>query len=152
MTGPSLFTMEWWLTVVVLSVALNLVAAYLKPRLDQVGGRISTRWAQQNAQRAEKRETRIEWAGRSDMNYITHRFRAVQARLHGVGNMFFAVLFMLGGTLAPHDKLPGVNLSVGDSAGLVGLLALALGTVRMMHGMTLDNEADAAFRKRHDDP
>ena len=143
MSGPSLFSMEWWLTVVVLSVALNLVATYLKSPLDRAGASVSTRWARRNAKRAKEREKRIEWAGRSDMNYITRRFQAVTERLHGLVDMLIALFCML---ISQSD----VPHAVGVTATVFGLLALVLGVTRMNRGFDKDKEADEAFDRRMD--
>ena len=89
MSGPSVFSLEWWLTVVVLSVALNLVAAYLKPHLDRLGGHVSTRWAQRNARESAERERRIEWGSQSDTTLATLRLRAVMAGVRGITFVIF---------------------------------------------------------------
>ena len=170
MSGPSLFTLEWWFTVVFLSVALNLVAAYLKPSLDRFGGRISTRWAERNSRRVEEREARIEWASQSDLHYTTFRFRVVTARLRAIGDFVLAFSFITY-TLAISDH-PGHFTEFGEVVkmgtirivwdffrrvlhlimALGGPLALLAAIQMQNYAAGLETEAAEAFARRTDRP
>lgn len=51
----SVLTIEWWLGVVAVGIALNLVSAYLKPWLDRRVSSVSKRWGERSRQRREQR-------------------------------------------------------------------------------------------------
>lgn len=54
-----LFSGTWWLTVFTVGLGIHLVASYLKPLLDQVGGWVSRSWAARSEKRSRERADRI---------------------------------------------------------------------------------------------
>ena len=73
-----LLSLEWWLTVVVVGIGVHLAASYLKPRLDKAGGRVFRAWATHNAERARKRQLRVELLRSSE----SRRLMAAQENMH----------------------------------------------------------------------
>lgn len=55
----SLASPAWWIGVVIVGVAINLLSAYLKPLFDSSASRMSTYWATRTKGRREARERRI---------------------------------------------------------------------------------------------
>ena len=152
--GPAILSWEWWFTVVVLSVVLNLVAAYLKPRLDRAGGRFSARWAQRNVAKRHEREQRIERASKSQLAYITLRFAASRARVEGCGLLLFgfgfvALPMLLGAQGEEFNAYPVVRILVMLGL-IVGTVTLLFGTFLMSRATGLDQEADEAAQRLTD--
>jgi|ERR1700730_448218 len=92
----TIFSREWWITVFLVGLAIHLLASYLKPRLDQIGGWFSRSWANRNEARAKARQKRIDALKRSPRakaNATTEEFRA---RLAGIERIAVALMcFML---------------------------------------------------------
>jgi hypothetical protein len=152
MTGRStILSWEWWLTVVILSVVLNLVAAYLKSPLDRIGGRFSSRWARRNATKRREREQRIARASKSQLAYLTLRFAASRARVEGVGLLLYGMVFVALTILLDVQvdefnaplRTPYVR-ALGVLGLTVGTVAFLLGTFLMTRATDLDREADEA--------
>lgn len=55
----SLTSASWWIGVVVVGIAINLVSAYTKPRLDRMMSRTSKWWASLSQTRRDARESRV---------------------------------------------------------------------------------------------
>jgi hypothetical protein len=55
----SMLSLKWWVSVFFSGLFIHIVASYLKPVLDLMGGRLSRTWAERNAKRAEVRVARI---------------------------------------------------------------------------------------------
>ena len=118
----TLFTREWWITVVLVGLGIHLLASYLKPRLDQIGGWFSRSWAARNEAHAKELQERIDQLKRSRtarVNATTEEFRA---RLSGIQwavlSLVSFILVVLVGTLPrPHSKwLDIVTLLLGGLA------------------------------------
>jgi hypothetical protein len=88
----------WWVGVVIVGLLINLVAAYLKPRLDQAASSISVRWATRTDEQRRQRLERIQHL-RGDVNeQLFASFDVIYALLGAIllliGSMFlFMVLF-----------------------------------------------------------
>jgi hypothetical protein len=76
-----IFSLEWWLTVVFVGLAIHLLAEYLKPHLDHIGGRLIRSWATRNAVRAHKRQLRIELLREDESRRLMAAQQEVRQRL-----------------------------------------------------------------------
>jgi hypothetical protein len=125
------FTGEWWITVVVAGVVINILAAYLKPRLDQIGGWFSRSWTSRTKRRAHERQVRIDRLARDE----TARWAAAQEEirsrfqeLSALGLMILLCMF-LGFVLEyVHTDSPSqlVKLPSWVAIAIAGLAFLAL--------------------------
>ena len=52
-------SLSWWVGVVVVGLLVNVIAAYLKPTLDFILSRVSTRWALRSEKLTAERAARI---------------------------------------------------------------------------------------------
>lgn len=56
----TLFSPVWWVSVVITTILLNLVSAYLKPLIDRIGCTFSSSWASRTEKLRRARALRIE--------------------------------------------------------------------------------------------
>lgn len=88
---------SWWFGVVLVGLTINLVAAYLKPRMDSVLSRVSKRWAANSAIKREEREARILTLIASEHEQILNRTEELRLRIRSFCYTFDAsLLFLLG--------------------------------------------------------
>jgi hypothetical protein len=62
-----MFTRQWLFSVLLVGLLIHLLASYLRPWLDRIGGWLSRSWSNRNRLRAEARQERIEKFKRSRM-------------------------------------------------------------------------------------
>jgi hypothetical protein len=112
----TIFSREWWITVFLVGLGIHLLASYLKPRLDQIGGWFSRSWANRNEVRAKARQKRIETFKRSRMaqaNATTEEFRAHLAGLERMGlALLLFVLFTVIAIVFPHSQPNRLDLAI----------------------------------------
>jgi hypothetical protein len=124
----TMFTREWWITVFLVGLGIHLLASYLKPRLDQIGGWFSRSWANRNKARAKERQKRIDTlkqSPRTKADAITEEFRARLAGLERltVALMSFMLLVVLA-TVFPHPRPVGLDLAITIAAAIAFFLSL----------------------------
>ncbi|SRR6266567_711338 len=144
----TLFTREWWITVFLVGLAIHLLASYLKPRLDQIGGWFSRSWANRNEARANARQKRIDalkLSPRAKANATTEEFRARLAGIEriAVALMCFVLLIVLA-TVFPHIQPNGLHVAVTIGAAIAFLLSLN----EFSKANNLDSEAREAEKQQ----
>jgi len=85
-----MWTTERWLSVVLIGVAVHLVAAYLKPRLDRFSSRTALWWTTRTDKRSADREARLHELKDSSERRLQARLAALGFRIGGVQSMMFA--------------------------------------------------------------
>ena len=112
----TIFSREWWITVFLVGLAIHLLASYLKPRLDQIGGWFSRSWASRNGARAKARQKRIDTfkqSRRARANATIEEFRAHLGGLKWMGMaLTLFVLFAVLAIVVPHPKANVLDLAI----------------------------------------
>ena len=90
----SLSSPSWWLGVVIVGLLINLIAAYLKPRLDRWLGGSSRWWETRTEKRRRARQARIRKLRESQHEQTMAALEALRSALLGV------VLLMMAAILA----------------------------------------------------
>jgi hypothetical protein len=91
----NLSSVSWWVGVVLVGLAINLIAAYLKPRLDGTLSSVSKRWATKSAVRRGEREARIRALIASEHEQLLNRTEELRLRVRSFGYCFQAIVLML---------------------------------------------------------
>ncbi len=58
--GQALVSPAWWLSVVAAGIAVNLLAAFLKPRVDDALTSVSKKWGERTDKQRQERKLRID--------------------------------------------------------------------------------------------
>lgn len=90
---------EWWLTVVIVGLVIHLLASYLKPQLDRVGGKLSRAWSTRNAVRAREHEARVELLRRNESRKWMAAYDELRARIMAVTALVYALSCLVGALL-----------------------------------------------------
>lgn len=102
----SVATPEWWVSVALVGVLLNLVSRYLGKALDATVGRLSRSLTQASQVAREKRAAEIEQLrGDSELRLVLSQ-EEVRSRLRAVTLMLASVLFLILTFGADTDELP----------------------------------------------
>jgi len=75
---------SWWFTVVIIGLGINILAAYLKPAIDKIFGKISARRRGKNLESREKKEDLISLL-------LQNRFKILEYKLDLV---YFSILLV----------------------------------------------------------
>jgi flagellar biosynthesis protein FliQ len=59
-TSSIFLSYEWWISVVIVGLMINLISAYAKPKIDDQVAKLSHWWANQNEKERLQRTRRIE--------------------------------------------------------------------------------------------
>ncbi len=95
-TPSSFLSYEWWISVVVVGLIINLVSAYAKAKIDVQVAKLSRWWATQNEKERLERTRRIELIKSSPQ--LQHLLgvqsvrRIVTGSAYALGSLFFAIL------------------------------------------------------------
>jgi hypothetical protein len=97
----ALLSRDWWLSVFVVGLGINLIASYLRPQLDRMGGWVSGSWAGRNQRRARERSARgltctdatrrPRWA--AGQHELRCRIRSLEFLVQGA--LFFSAMVVL---------------------------------------------------------
>ena len=88
----SVTSLSWWIGVVLVGLAINIAAAYLKPRLDGVMGSVSTRWAKANSKRQLERNERLNLLASSEHEQVLSGLEELRLRIRSFGYCFQAIV------------------------------------------------------------
>ena len=93
-------TSEWWLSVVIVGILINLFSNFLTPLLQAKFAHLSRRWGERNEKLAKQRAARIEELASSDHELYLAYFNLTRLRLDGiycfvgaVGCLGFGIVF-----------------------------------------------------------
>jgi len=93
-------TPEWWLSVVIVGILINLFSNFLTPPLQAKFGHLSRRWAERNEVLAKQRAARIERIANSDHELYLAHFHLNELRLDCIFSWVLAVSFLGFGAAA----------------------------------------------------
>jgi len=143
----SLQSPAWWLSVVLAGIVVNLLAAYLKPLLDDWGARRSAaRRARRDAQQAE-REALLARLASDTHEQTVLLFRELRARLRAVLSLLLATMAMLVYLVAQ----PRVDLLIVRTLLLVVAAGAAFGSyLEYKKGHDRSRLVKDALRLKHD--
>jgi hypothetical protein len=127
LTAPS-----WWLSVVVVGIAINLASAYIKPRLDE---RVGTFSAKRHLRTQQQRQARTKLVAQLAADEIELQFIAfseIRHRLRSIMLMLMGVMAYLGALIAKAGRIPEssrfpMGLTGESAVFAVGTLAFFLG-------------------------
>jgi len=132
----NLTSTHWWLSVVVVGVALNLVAAYLKPRLDHWAGRHSARAKERQVARAAKRMDLVERLRESSDERLYLLAEEMRCRLDATHFALLGIGTAILGTLAIAVTL-GAALWLGIALFLFSFFSSSMAFYS--HGKAMDH-------------
>ena len=95
----------WWVSVVIAGVVVNLVAAYLKPRLDGFLSATSSRWRTTSAAARERREQFLTQLQSDPAEFHYQQMRELRLRAQATFALLLGVFFLLFTV----NLLPGGN-------------------------------------------
>jgi hypothetical protein len=138
----------WWISVVVVGLAVNLASAYLKPRLDALLLRSSSRWRSRSAERLARRRQAVDELRSNEKHLAFAYLRVISARLEGVQHFAFSAWVAAMSTLAMLLRRP---LSLPEKTliitGLLGVMLIISGglaaLVKVTNEIALIHEAEA---------
>jgi len=85
---------SWWLGVVLVSILINIISAYLKSRTDSLFSKFSTKWRLRSIARKEAEKAELDYL---QSNPCEHVFLGLQELRHRVRSGAYLVFgFMLG--------------------------------------------------------
>ncbi len=87
---------SWWFTVVIAGVLVNLIAAYLKTKLDTKLSSISDWWRDRSEKRKEEERLFIEKIKENKVERYKLHFHCVREPILGVYIFLMGIFFMLG--------------------------------------------------------
>ena len=114
---------SWWVGVVIVGILINLISAYLKPRIDGIASKLSTRRRNQVAADQEFRKAAVERLKADPHEQLMaaavelrHRLRALWSMLLGV--LSFACYVAV--------RFPGMGLEPGAPRTAFSILFLGM--------------------------
>lgn len=145
-----MWSVEWWTGVVVVGVGVHLLAAYLKPRLDRVGGWLSRSWAARNEKRTRARLARIDLLKRDDGARLAASFGEIRYRVRSVQFLLLSVLFIGIGTLVGQGSMVVVGGWVFRGCGIGALLTMLLALDDHSEAMQISRELSMALSEKEE--
>lgn len=136
--------------VVVAGVAVHLLAAYLKPRVDRIGAWTSRSWSTRSEKLARLRLARITELRRDETAKLMAIAGELRCRIRATQFMFLAISFA-GGAIAWQLISPWSFLNiVGDIAFVLSILLLLFGLYDHAEAMRIEAELYEATKAKED--
>jgi hypothetical protein len=88
--GEMLSTPEWWISVVIVGIAVNILSGYVKLPIDKLLSRTSSWWASRSATRAAERHLRVQAMRGDPMLRLETAFWELRFRITYIGLMVVA--------------------------------------------------------------
>ena len=88
----SLSSPSWWVGVVIVGILINLVSAYLKPRLDRRLSGWSRWWATRTEEQRRSRQARIQKLRESQHEQTMAAIAGLRSKLESVSSMVMTAL------------------------------------------------------------
>ena len=141
-----LATPEWWLSVVIAGLLVNLVSAYMKPWTDAVLSRYLTWWANRTSTARAERAIRIAELSRNEPGRLLASGKALYRAIASVWQMIIA----MGSLTICFAWEPNTKSSVNSLAFLIGYV---LGIFVMLWStrniVAAHNDLDEAGEAQH---
>jgi hypothetical protein len=93
--AEQLSSTSWWLSVVIVGIAINVTAAYIKSRLDGVLSNASSWWKGRSEREKEKRQKLIEKLKNSKEEQFLAVTDDLRERIRAIHMLLLGVFFML---------------------------------------------------------
>lgn len=87
----SISSLEWWVSVVIVGLAINLLASYLKPHIDHVLSRYSSRQRSNNEKRKAAEERHMAMLREDKHEQIIDLFAALRSQQRALGYFFIGL-------------------------------------------------------------
>lgn len=81
----------WWASVVVAGIVVNIVAAYLKPAIDSVAGRVSAEYRARNEAQLRKRQELIQHLKAAPHDEILYALSEARSRMRSAAYLLLAI-------------------------------------------------------------
>lgn len=82
-------SLSWWISVVIVGIAINLISAYLKPSIDQRLSQVSSFWQNKVNKNRKEREAKVKYL----MHHPTEQpILGIQELRHRIFSLFFFCL------------------------------------------------------------
>jgi hypothetical protein len=91
-----LLSREWWVSVFVVGLVIHLLASYLKPQLDRMGGWVSKSWATRNKRLSDDRRVRIAVYLHNETERSAAAFRELRLRILSLWLLAQVIVLALG--------------------------------------------------------
>ena len=91
----SVSSLSWWLGVVVVGIVLNVVAAYLKPRLDKLFSTMSSSWRNRSEKRFSERKRLADELRNDKHQQILILGEETRARIRGIAAFILSLMFLV---------------------------------------------------------
>ena len=130
----SLSSLSWWLSVVVVGILINLVSAYLKPRIDHRLLLTSSWWRKRSQERIERYEKELARLWETPHEEILLAIEGMRMRTEAIVSMILSTTVLAGG-----------GLLFGYSRSIFSYLLLALG-VWQLYSFSTYNRASSRIQ------
>jgi hypothetical protein len=133
----AIWSLEWWISVVVFGLGVNLASGYLKPYLDRIGARISRAWATRSEQRALERLAQIDKLRCNEAMRQAATLEELRSHILGINSFLMSIsLSVLGISLRVLS-----NQRQGFLPSVCGTVLLVLGALAMLRSISHDFDA-----------
>jgi hypothetical protein len=85
---------SWWFTVVIIGLAINILAAYLKPAIDKIFGKISARRREKNLENRKRKEELISLLLQNPLKILEYKLDLVYFSILLVFRLVLALAFL----------------------------------------------------------
>jgi hypothetical protein len=113
-----LTSLSWWFTVALAGIAVNIVSAYLKPRLDNYLSRISVKQRTKRDSERQQKVVRLTLLTENPLEQVMTGIEVLRKLVIGVMYSVFAVTLWIGGA-ASRDPLVAIVLFAPGSVSFV---------------------------------
>ena len=124
----NLSSLEWWIAVVVVGIAVNMASSYIKGPCDRLFGAFSKWWINRSDVSRKDRAERVARLRASKEEQILASIKALNLRIRSFFFVFFAVIFVGLAYIIKNDP------SIGDTE-MLRKLAKSISVVSMVIGM-----------------
>jgi hypothetical protein len=122
----------WWISVVVVGILINLAAAYLKPVVDSVLGRLSKQRAARLAEQRDNQALWVKYLFRNPHGQTQALLGTVLDRVHGIQVCVLGTFCLLFASVSRAIPYLSSSIWLPITLAFVGAFLLALGQVYYM--------------------
>jgi hypothetical protein len=135
----SVQTLYWWISVFVVGLGINLLSAYLKPRIDNWLVDSSSWWRSKSRKRIESRERLVKKLSENPNEELLLWLEMISRKIDGIGFIVAgSAVFVMSGVFVvmEHYLAPSVIVRHGALMGAIaGMVMCWLGSIIWMIGM-----------------
>jgi lauroyl/myristoyl acyltransferase len=86
---------SWWFTAVLVAIFVNLISSYLKPWLDSIGSKMSSRIRERSERKRKNIQKIINDLSQNPQDQLLMSQSAIQMRLKGIGFFIYLLLYFI---------------------------------------------------------